>query len=866
MQFDQFDLTNGRVDPCDILDLSCFQYLRIMHHVLARETQPYQPIIIYDIIMDEHPTRRSAKLLSTVSFQMLQQLIKAVPLASAPDTKKMNALIPICTIMLYLIQDIRNAKDVIPSDAMRAHREMAQAVFHDASACLETITPTNGSSVQPEKTKVILSILARVLHFGLFVDDKFNNGPIAAKNDQAMQYRVPSPAATEAWAWQLSILAKYIKSSSMQLQVIGITFLSMDLNAIWRHFEESKDKGIVAALGQMLVQTEILEYLLGSNSHPEIVAESIGVFGFLAAANFLSAEHFNILFEIATSPGNDHKAEAIARVLIHIIRFIRSEHLVSLCVSLLDLPLEIFASRLRQLWDTLGQEVIWRAKTGAGRVPLECIKLWFRIVRDSSNMLDEEYFRYTEIQVAGRQRLRQLLDQCENFDFREIFLQECLAAIRRKDHSATGIMWCLNVLIRPQELQRINKTHRIAELAMDELEHAMDYAAASSYQHVLHGRANEARCTLLHNVFTTCGNDFDDQFSSRTWQLLVKVMAISQKDQSRVWEILTSVDAESPNLNTFVDTCVRVHAKELHGSQLCEEMFELVRVKALATFTVALKDGEAPDALSSDGIVQIWRFIKESRHEGASERAIATMVNDIYLRQDIFDLYPSPRRHLIHSALIQCSLDEMTDISTRLRANISTSPSVYDTVVPELNLQDLQERCSRILRFLSKFVTQYQTKNDANVPDLRPFMSSRPSESRGELTGLLYQSFDGSHETSVKPLIIGSQNTTRCLLAQLKEATGFDNYRIFYKGKPFIPTENEICKPLEELQIRDGLLLVKRDEIELPYPAFAREGCSLVEQVLLTRFSDLWQNWPLGGKIAYEVGVVGFIRRKIHLC
>lgn len=855
LQFDQDSLESAQVGDSNVLHLPCLRYLRVIHSTIARETHLglFQPIATCGIVSSASYTGRLTTLRLLINTDVLLQLATKIALVSESDADVLSALVPVCTVAWYITHDVYNSKDALSSDAIVTHKSWALNIFQTVSTSLKKMVSKNASSMHPERTKGLTSALAWILHFGLSVDMPTEETPSTNLESKQTYKDLPSQAVTDAWAWQLTTMTEYIKSSSMQLRVMGMTSVALDLTEIWRYLDDSGDKNILPHLGQILIQTGILDYILGNNSHPEIVAESMSVFGLLAAANLLSTDHLSILLENIISPGNDHKAEAMSKVLTGTIGLLSYEYLMSLCDALHGIPIEMLASHLRQPWDSLGREILWKAKNGEAPISLEPLRLWFCITWQASIVVDEGEFKYADIQLSARQRLRQLLDQCENFDFRDVLLDECLAGIKRKDHATSGIMWCMSVLIRSQEMQRMNNTRCLATSAIDEIEHAIQEASRTVNRSVLHGKTNQARCTFLRNLFVTCGNDFSDQFCHRTWRLLVNIMAISSDDQITVWRTLEDVDAESSGANNFVEKCIRVYSEELSGLQLCEAMLNVVQTKAVATWTSGLNNADAPDISSNPGTSKLWRFVKESQDEGAAERAIAILVNDIYLRSDLLELCSQSQCRRIHSSLVRSCLQDVTKIVRCLNPPDSMVESHCNSSKTELRLESSRQTCSRILKFLSYFVQRYQAKRDLYALDLRPFMSSGLSATRGEPAGLLYQSFDGNSQTDIKPLAIGSQNTVRCLLTQLKEATGFESYRLFYRGRQFLPTDREIYKSLKDLDLQNGLLLVKREDVELPYPTLAREGCSIVEQILLNHFSDLWQHWPLGGTIAYQV-------------
>jgi ubiquitin carboxyl-terminal hydrolase 34 len=67
-----------------------------------------------------------------------------------------------------------------------------------------------------------------------------------------------------------------------------------------------------------------------------------------------------------------------------------------------------------------------------------------------------------------------------------------------------------------------------------------------------------------------------------------------------------------------------------------------------------------------------------------------------------------------------------------------------------------------------------------------------------------------------------------------------------------VPQESDICKSLEDLQIHNGLILVKR-EPEVPTSPRVPQGASPVEVEILNHFDELWEYLSMDEKLAREV-------------
>lgn len=161
---------------------------------------------------------------------------------------------------------------------------------------------------------------------------------------------------------------------------------------------------------------------------------------------------------------------------------------------------------------------------------------------------------------------------------------------------------------------------------------------------------------------------------------------------------------------------------------------------------------------------------------------------------------------------------------------------------------------TRSLQLLRYFLDIYQTRPELSTPDLRAVVSRTPSEVEGDPAQLKYQCFDGLQQTEMKPLSIGKRNTAASLLASLRQETGFQNYKAYFRGRAFHPDVRQLCKSLEDLQMHEGLILVKKTEERSSFRGRrVKLGSSALQIDILQHFDELWQYLDLKESLASEV-------------
>jgi ubiquitin carboxyl-terminal hydrolase 34 len=411
------------------------------------------------------------------------------------------------------------------------------------------------------------------------------------------------------------------------------------------------------------------------------------------------------------------------------------------------------------------------------------------------------------------------------------------------------------------ELHRLVEEHDFTRLLVEELDHAINAGRDMGTQMVLASPIHQPRRDFIAMVIQSEPQTITQDLGFKLWGMLVGPLSLSVEDRRAGWEILNGRNSgvNSDNQpNHFLQTCSSLYLPSLPAEYFCDGVLDFVRAEVMLrlneTSDLALDDQEA---VRQSGIEQLWRIALEAEDEGSAERSLQTLAKDIYIESEYIASGPAHRTQLIHLALVGRCLKELKhaakDIETlgqNLRSNndANTAP-----VAAEQKLQDKERRFIRSLKFLRYILNAHRSKPNLSAPDMRTLIFEVPYAVQGDSAELKYQSFDGDQQTDIKPLVIGKGNTAASLLASLREETGFENYRVYYRGQPFLPREADICKSLEDLRVHDGLILVRREEAGPALSDRVRPGASSLEIEISAHFDEIWEYLSMKDVIAEEV-------------
>lgn len=672
-----------------------------------------------------------------------------------------------------------------------------------------------------------------------------------------------------AWEWRFNMFEKLIMSSQMQLRVWAVGHMCTDLVMFWRRFGDVQDDSgaFLAYFAEYLKRTKLVEYILGPTCHPEITLESGNVVGFLLVTKFYQREQTDLLWQTITSSQDRRVADALTRMIANIAHLYDHDQLLYLCEKLQTLPVESFGTGpIRVFCEQVLKHLM--TKGSGERILLNHVpyELCLRLLRQSSVYSAQSQVAYPDIQAFATQKLRELHHHGPDLEGRRRLYLNCIEDIAERSPTTLGSLSGLFISIRhavPTELQVLTSEHSFARLLVDELDHAISVSRSTSGLLVLAGPSNAPRRDFIYNLIYYEPESLTDGLGRRLWDMMVGSAAISQDDRSAGWSVLNDAARQAGFGNLFVSTCLSDHFSSLPSDCFCAGALRFLKegiISRVNGHDIALDNEEH---VRRSGIEELWRMILTTPDLKAAEAAIDVLVRDIYIDSRVVLDYPHHRARQVHLGLVNRCLGQLNEAARVIMPSGEDSTggddeSMVIVAAEATEAQLAHQECVflRSLAVLQRFLQAHQSKAHFAAADLRLLMLPSPTTVVGESAELKFQSFDGDKQTDVQPLNIGRENTAASLLASLREVTGFENYRIYYKGRTFVPRETEICKSLSDLQIHDGLILVKREEDGTLPSSRMRPGATPLEIEILSHFSELWGYLSMEEKFAQEVSLM----------
>ncbi|KAF5561945.1 hypothetical protein FNAPI_3407 [Fusarium napiforme] len=796
------------------------------------------------------------------SLSRLLQLTRALLQIIPTYPRLTNDLAPICLVASDIMEDSCNIGT--PEIASKSKQKLLIGhtlldLIHERLDIMIDKSPTH---LAADSVLVIVQALSNMINIALKGDH--TDATLMLERHRTEFPAVPRRYTAEAisYEYRFQFLIKLIKSSQMQLRFQGMTQMCKELIGFWKKHCDSKaeDGGhYVEHIAEYLIRTEFIDYLLGANCHPEIIVEGANIIGFIIVTRRYRRTHIDRFWEGITSRQDPRTADALARMVIQFAHLFDDDGVLLLCEKFQTLPIDAFTPAIRMLWEAVMKNMA--EKCSNGRLLLtQPYNLCLRLLRDSSVCASGSQVMYPDIQQAAMQKFVELLRYGPDDEGKQQIYLGCLQDLANKSATTLGSLWCLFITLQSrdmsQEMRWLVEHHDLTRLVIEELEHAIGAGRAAGIPAVLSCSINQPRREFIANLIQLEPPSITEDLGVKLWDMLVGPMSLSSGDRRVGWEILNSVHRKHKNGNSFLRACLTYHLPALSSEYFCEGVLEFLRIEILPrlndNLSLALDD---PEAVATSGIEQLWRLILEAEDETLVDRAIRTLAVDVYIDSQLFNSIPTLRAQSVHLKLASRCLEQLKSAAQKLRNASQGTNSDDQVMVTTITLRQLQQQeriFTRSLKFLRYILEAHQSKPSLAAPDLRTLIPRASHEVQGDPAGLKYQSFDGDQQTDIKPLVIGRANTAASLLASLRQETGFENYRIYYRGRPFLPSEQDICRSLEDLCVHDGLILVRREEGGPALSNRVRPGASPLEIEISAHFDEMWEYLSMDEALAQE--------------
>ena len=682
---------------------------------------------------------------------------------------------------------------------------------------------------------------------------------------------VPTEESSDivAYAWKFSVLRKYITLGRMELRVYGVETMQQDLVHVWKcHIQYNADcmtVPLVRYLVGFLQSTKMVEYIVGVDSHPQLINRSANLVGFLCVTSTYTDADTDTIWRTVTLSQDPRTVADVLNLLRSILSMSQLSSTLYLCEKLLDISIERFDARMVDFAHELLNAIRHKSQhpnRGEEVVNVLPFRLCIRLIRDSSATQTCPPEQKRSLQTFGSEQLDSFLRTFNvSMQDKNDLWRLCVEDIAAKNSFATGSLYALQAWVAHQpsiDVPNLANDFNLTNLLITDLIHLVQSAWAISADVASLDNALRARLWMLSHLIACSPRTITGDLSELLWTELLASRELPQSIRDYAWVMLSErIHLCRSERNDFFDTFIAEYLPKLGQDDFSAKILEFVQQSVLyeAAFE-KLFSTEEENIVSIPGIDRVWRFIMQAP-PGTVEIDATNWVIKQYLDHEIVLHQPNAVITATHLTLVERCVKEVVAAAARLKSftdgTISGEDEPMVIIASEAEIRADEMRFDRSLLFLRQFLHGMKTRPRYSPPPTsEPGLPRKSFEDRGSIMQMKYQCQASNRNNPMIHFTMGSLNTADELGQYLVEMTGFTQFSCFAGGRKVQLFENKTT--LQDMRIGPGLLLIQKVPNTLEkLPKTRRLSVSVVDTKVMDHFDELYDLLDLDERLSREV-------------
>ncbi|QQK40129.1 Ubiquitin Carboxy-terminal hydrolase, putative [Penicillium digitatum] len=695
---------------------------------------------------------------------------------------------------------------------------------------------------------------------------------------QELSIQVPEGADAEQtalcviWTWKFDTLKKQIMEGRMELRVHGVEMMQSDLVSIWgQNVSENRD-GIESPFLKYLVEylreNRILDYLVGIDSHPQLISRSSNIFGFLIVTAKYTDHDTDVIWKTVTESQDDRTVCEVMSMLARTFAMhqSRSKALLYVCSKLLEYPLDRFDSRIIDFCEQLVPRMRerpqdgdrdYRTMSGDEHVDSIPLKLCVRLIRESSGAKDLPLEQKELMQGFGTEQLGQFIKAGLNeTDMAETY-ERCIQDIGEMNECTAGSIQVLNALVPrddARELWKLATDFDLTRLVVIELHHLVseDHAKLKdpSFKHGF-----SSRVEILRRLIDLAPDTITPELGNTLWKEIFMSENLASEERQTIWKMMVDLTNRTAKENPFLELCIHEYLPDVRPKDYSHEVLWFAQQSV--HYEIRIKSppivGEN-EVISIPGMDRIWNFILTAPPQSIEGEAIKFAIES-YLDHSIVRRSPRSAIDATHIALVNRCVDQLKSAAVALKSpcNETSSGGIsMDIDISNGGIGTDELVFSRSLHFLRQLLHGLRARPQYSSPrGSPPTIPERPL--KGEPIEFRYQCFNGALMSTICSKRIGGLSTAAELVEMLVQLSRFSKFTTILGGQKIELLQDPEAL-VKNLKLSSGLLIIRKapDAHEITW-AGRRQSLTAVDSEVLKHFDELYDMLDLKGDLARQI-------------
>ncbi|KIX05757.1 uncharacterized protein Z518_03729 [Rhinocladiella mackenziei CBS 650.93] len=687
---------------------------------------------------------------------------------------------------------------------------------------------------------------------------------------------------TMSHAWKFKTFRKFITNGRMELRVYGVELMSTELITVYNEHIKGKTAAMTNPLVRFLVkfikENQLVDYIVGVDSHPQLIRRSHNVVGFLCVSGTYTDADTDLIWGTIAESQDPRTVHEVFNLLQMCFNVYDPHALSYICQKLLEYPFDRFDLHVLQftgnLLDHMRHQVGLLGPQPGPITDSITRTLCIRLLREASM---EEYMSLEQAAAIRREFSHQMknvfsLGRADaalltiNDDEKNQILREAAANLKSHSNQSTGdlqVLDCLFSMLRPDTIQETLQKFDLTALLVADFAHLRDRydstiannGSLSSFE-VLY----DIRAKFLQYLILFAPDSFTDELLDLLWTSFITAKRLSLSIREKAWETLHNAVRMKParDDNSFLDSIINKYLQCLGPQDYCEKLLDFIKMSVLYTIRRSpqhLLDSD--DVVDIPGIDRIWKVMLEAPPNTIENEATDYIIQQ-YLDHNLITRRSKAVIDATHSSLIDRCVQQVISSASRLKSYTDGTVSGEDEpmviIASEDEIRAEELRFDRSLLFLRRFLEgmklrpRYSPAPGEQAPGLPEFTNKK-----GEPMELSIQICASKYVTpEMQKVVVGSENTEDELWKYLSDTSGFAQFTVFHFGRPIALADQH--KPLGESRVSKGLILVNRiANSPENVPARSIRASSPVDSKIMHHFDDLYGLLDADQRLSREI-------------
>jgi ubiquitin carboxyl-terminal hydrolase 34 len=689
---------------------------------------------------------------------------------------------------------------------------------------------------------------------------------------------------TMPYAWKFKILRKFMTNGRMELRVFGVETMSSDLVFVYKSHINGQNNGadhpLVRFLVKFLRENQVAEYIVGVDSHPQLIQRAHNIVGFLCVSKTYTESDTDNIWKVVVDSQDPRMIHEVLSLLTTCFTVYSVDELYYICGKLFDYPFTRFDPQVLRFITELFNNI--RSKTNshvtytAAAMEVDPItwRLCIRLLREASTEENASLeqaacirrdfpHHLSNVLAFGRRDLDESLSASGRWN---LVLSE--AAMNLKNHSpdATGdvqVISCLLQSIDKSLLAKVSEHFEVITLLASDLAHLRDrYSDLSQYRIDLSTMEAiyDIRSQCLHYLISHVPEIFTSTAVQELWSSLYALPQLPISIREAAWDRLCDVMKNRliKDNNTVVNAIINDHLPSLQPLIYSQGVLEFIRTSlsytARANPPRIINIGET---VSIPGMERMWKVMLEAPPNTVENEATDFIIRQ-YLDGTFVARQPMDVLNTTHSALVDRSVKQVMASASKLKsyADGTTSgedePMVIIASDSEIRAEEL--RFDRSMLFLRKFLEGIKSRPRYS-PQLNSQAQALPDfpDQKGEPVEISIQVARSKYIVDkVLKVTVGTDNTLDELHKYICDVSGYTQYNVLNRGQKI--TLEDVTDTIAEARIPEGLMIVSK-VINTPDspPSRSLRATSPLDSTIMHHFDDLYDLLEADERLSREV-------------